>query len=145
MFSFKNEKEESGAKMKFVFYDQCELCADTIMDILKSEGIPYKLESKYKGMFDNVVYDITIDTTYEYWLFIQKIAVDKLTPYMRAEKSFMLPSYRPRAKTLNVEPQTPVILLDKLQKNSNYEYEIVIKHQKKSLIKKVMDFLTKSD
>jgi hypothetical protein len=131
--------------VKFVFYNQCELCADTITDILKSERIPYKLESKQENVFSQILYDITIDTSYEYWIFIQKIAVDKLTPYMRAEKSFALPSYRPKVKTLNVEPHTPVILLDKLQKENNFEWEIVVKKPKKSFLKKIIDFLIKLD
>lgn len=131
--------------MKFVFYNQCELCTDTIIDILKSENISYRLETKQQGLFSQTLYDITIDTSYEHWLFVQKIAVDKLTPYMKAEKSFALPSYQPKVKTLNIEPHTPVILLDKLQKENNFEWEIVLKKPKKSFLKKIIDFLIKLD
>lgn len=123
--------------MKFVFFDQCELCADTIIDILQSEGISYKVKSYDRRPFGQILYDITIDTSFEHWLFVQKIAVDKLTPYMRAEKSYMLPSYSPKTKTLNIEPQTPLYLINKIQSENNYQFELVIK--KKSLLKKIVD------
>ena len=129
--------------MKFVFYDQCELCANTITDILDFENIPYKLESKRFSLFGQILYDITIDTTFEHWLFIQKLAVDKLTPYMKAEKSYALPSYQEGIKTLNIDGHTPVILIDKLQRDNDYEYELVIKKPKKSLLKKLIDWLDK--
>lgn len=128
--------------MKFVFYDQCELCADTICNILQTERIPYKVKSKRLSMFGQILYDISIDTDLEHWLFVQKIAVDKLTPYMRAEKSYMLPSYSKDTKTLNVDGHTPVILIDKLQKENNFEWEIVLKKSKKSLLKRLIDYLT---
>ena len=124
--------------MKFVFFDQCELCTDKIIDILQSEQIPYKLESKHKYPFGQVLYDIIIDTTYEHWIFVQKIAIDKLTPYMIAEKSYALPSYQQSIKTLNVDNHTPVMLLDEIQKKNNYEWELVIK-TKKSLLKNFID------
>ena len=129
--------------MKFVFFDQCELCADTITNILETERIPYKLESKQRTPFDQVLYDISIDTTFEHWLFVQKIAVDKLMPYMKAEKSYMLPSYNSKAKTLNVEAHTPVLLLEEIQKKNNYEFEVVIKTPKKSLLKSLVDKIRK--
>lgn len=128
--------------MKFVFYNQCELCADTICEILKSENIPYRVKSQNNGFFSIPIYDISIDTDLEHWLFVQKIAIDKLTPYMRAEKSYMLPSYQEGVKTLNVDGHTPVILLDKLQKENNFEFEIVLKKPKKSLLKRLIDYLT---
>lgn len=128
--------------MRFVFYDQCELCADTICDILQSERIPYKVKSKRLSMFGQILYDISIDTTFEYWLFVQKIAVDKLMPYFKAEKSYALPSYQEGIKTLNIDGHTPVILLDKLQKENNFEFEIVLKKPKKSLLKRLIDYLT---
>ena len=128
--------------MKFVFFDQCELCTDTIIDILQTERIPYKVKSKRLSMFGQILYDITIDTDLQHWLFVQKIAVDKLTPYMRAEKSYMLPSYSKETKTLNVDGHTPVILIDKLQKENNFEWEIVLKKPKKSLLKRLIDYLT---
>ena len=95
-------------------------------------------------MFGQILYDITIDTSFEHWLFVQKIAVDKLTPYMRAEKSYALPSYSKDTKTLNVDGHTPVILIDKLQKENNFEWEIVLKKPKKSLLKRFVDWLAKS-
>ena len=68
--------------MKFVFYNQCELCADTMIDILESEKIPYRVTSRYG------LYDITINSTYEQWLFVQHIVVKKLKPYVVAEKAY---------------------------------------------------------
>lgn len=94
-------------------------------------------------MFGQILYDISIDTDLEHWLFVQKIAVDKLTPYMRAEKSYMLPSYSKDTKTLNVDGHTPVILIDKLQKENNFEWEIVVKQPKKSLLKRVLEWFDK--
>ena len=94
-------------------------------------------------MFGQLLYDITIDTDLQHWLFVQKIAVDKLMPYFKAEKSYTLPSYSKGTKTLNVEAHTPVILLDKLQKENNFEFELVVKKPRKSLLKKFFDWLDK--
>ena len=120
--------------MKFVFFDQCELCTDKITEILKSENISYKLESKKHNMFGQMLYDITIDTTFEHWLFIQKIAIDKLTPYMQAEKSYMLPSYNKNSKMTNI-----CMINSPIQSPS---FEIIVKtRQKKSFLKKCIDWL----
>ena len=70
--------------MKFVFYNQCELCADTMIDILESERIPYQVTARYG------LYDITINSTFEQWLFVQHVAVKRLKPYVIAEKSYRI-------------------------------------------------------
>lgn len=131
--------------MKFVFFNQCELCADTIIDILKSENIPYRIKSSKVGIFDSTtLYNITIDTTFEHWLFVQKIAVDKLTPYMRAEKSWALPSYDNKPKRVALEGSTPIFLIDKLQRENAYDFELVVKKPRKSLLKRLIDFVSKN-
>ena len=72
--------------MKFVFYNQCELCADTMIDILESEKIPYRITARYG------LYDITINSTFEQWLFVQHVAVKRLKPYVIAEKAYRIPT-----------------------------------------------------
>ena len=73
---------------------------------------------------------------------MQKLAVGKLTPYMKAEKSYALPSYDRDVKRITIDKQTPLFLIEKLQSENNYDFELVIKKPKKSLLKKLVDWLT---
>ena len=140
--------------MKYVFCDVNEYMTDAVIEILQSEKIKYKLESKKIGWGEkDYIYNITIDTTPEYILFITKLLDDKYRPYVKAEKSYMLPSYTPKHEgktiTVPVNANTPIIALDNLHKQlcniaGVYDVQIVTPkvEPKKSLLKKFVDWLT---
>jgi hypothetical protein len=141
--------------MKYVFLDHNEYTAGMVIDILKSENIRYKLETKKIGWGESdYIYNITIDTTPEHILFVIKLVREKLEPYVNAEKNFMLPSYVPKHEsgmnvTVAVNGNTPIIALDKLHKSlcniaGVYDVQIVTPkvEPKKSLLKKLVGWLT---
>ena len=142
--------------MKFVFYNQTEFSSSKILDILDSENVRYKLESNKVNPFYNIyIYNITIDVTYEKFLFLQMLVNKALTPYVTAMKSYDLPSYTPKHEivkpketpinvTMTITNDTPIVLLDKIHKSifTDYNVEIVTEKPKKSLLKRLIDYLT---
>lgn len=79
--------------MKLIFPNKTEFEADTIIDFLNQEGIKYRTKLIRKGVVD--IYDIECDTSYEHFMFVNKLAYNKLEPYFKAMRSFLLPSYEP--------------------------------------------------
>ena len=98
--------------MKFVFTNKGNFETDIITDILKSENIRYQIKST--SPFHN---DISIDTSYEHFLFVKQLYEKKITPYINAEINYALPDYeRRKFVTVIVEPNTSVATIDKIQK-----------------------------
>ena len=73
------------------FLNKTEFETDTIIDFLKQENINYRTRLVKSGIID--IYNIEVDTDFNHYMFIKKIADDKLKPYFTAMKSFCLPSY----------------------------------------------------
>jgi hypothetical protein len=142
--------------VRFVFYNQTEFSSSKIIDILDSENVRYKLESNRVNPFCNVyIYNIAIDVTYEKFLFLQMLINKALAPYVTAMKSYDLPSYTPEHEiiktkevpinvTMTITNDTPIVLLDKIHKSifTDYNVEVVTKKTKKSLLKRLIDYLT---
>lgn len=91
--------------MKLVFPNKTDFETNIIIDFLNQENIRYKTKLVRSGITD--IYDIEIDTSYEYYMFIQKLAKEKLEPYLIAMRSFCLPSYEPD-KNKNIPVTTEI-------------------------------------
>lgn len=120
--------------MKFVFTNKGNFETDIITDILKSENIRYQIKST--SPFHN---DISIDTSYEHFLFVKGLANKKLEPYVKAEISYALPEFNlNRFITVIVEEKTPIQEINELNKelekyNIEAIYEIEEKPKKSKL------------
>lgn len=80
--------------MKLIFPNKTELETDIIIKFLNEENIKYHTKLIKRGIVD--IYDIQVDTSYEYYMFINKLVKEELEPYLIAMKSFCLPSYEPK-------------------------------------------------
>lgn len=85
----------------FVFTNKGDFETNVITEILDFEKIAYK--TKLLTPFSAVkFYDITImNTTYEHFLFVKKLADRKLEPYIKASKSYILPCFEKDNKVKN--------------------------------------------
>lgn len=128
--------------MKLTFPNKTEFETDTIIDFLNQEGIKYKTKLVRSGIVD--IYDIYVDTTYEHFMFVNKLAYDKLEPYFIAMRSFLLPSYEP--KKHNTDSSGFTLHQEEIPcfKVSVPNIEIVeYKPKKQSLLYKIMKWMEK--
>ena len=81
--------------MKFVFYDLNETQVDSLVSILKEEGMFFtvKSEAKMIGFFGSCYssYSVSIDTYYEKYLFLKQLLEQKSKSLQKLEKSYDKP------------------------------------------------------
>ena len=81
--------------MKFVFLDKNAVETDIITDILSTENIRYKVAEKPVTIIsmplmttEILMYDIEINTTLEYFDFVNRIANRKIKELVKLEKCY---------------------------------------------------------
>ena len=96
--------------MKFVFIDKSPIEVDIITDILHQEHISYKIEEKHTPVItipfvaaELITYNIEINTTLEYFDFINKIASKKIKELTKLENCYIKRCARKKKKGVENE------------------------------------------
>lgn len=112
--------------MQPTFINKTSFETDVITKFLDEENISYttKVVGKF-GILD--LYDISVYTDYEHYLFIKKLSDEKLEPYLKAMRSYILPCYAPKINNgieinITMPKNTPILVLDKIHKRLEGKY-----------------------
>lgn len=92
--------------MKFVFVDKNSIETDIITDILAEEHIQYKVLEQHTMVMsmpfmatEIVTYNIEVNTSLEYFDFINELVNEKIRNYTDLEAFYRMPSYRKNRKS----------------------------------------------